>query len=42
MKSIRFKNVLINGGSILNILFARSLTELGLTKEDLNTMDSPF
>jgi hypothetical protein len=30
-----FQKVLIDGGSPLNILFARSLEELGLKKEDL-------
>ena len=32
----------IDGGSALNILFAGSLEELGLKKEDLTPMDSPF
>jgi hypothetical protein len=32
---ICFQKVLIDGGSALNILFARSLKELGLKKEDL-------
>ncbi|XP_066311287.1 uncharacterized protein [Miscanthus floridulus] len=39
---MRFKKVLIDGGSALNILFARALTELGLTKDDLVHVDSPF
>ena len=39
---MRFKKVLIDGGSALHILFTRSLTELGLTKEDLTPMDSLF
>ena len=42
IKSMRFKKVLIDGESALNILFAGSLTELGLTKEDLTPMDSLF
>jgi len=40
--NVRFKKVLIDGGSALNILFARALTELGLTKDDLVHVDSPF
>jgi hypothetical protein len=39
---VHFKKVLIDGGSTLNILFAGSLTELGLSKEDLTPMDSLF
>jgi hypothetical protein len=35
IKDVRFQKVLIDGGSPLNILFARSLEELGLKKEDL-------
>jgi hypothetical protein len=42
IKSVRFQRVLIDGGSTLNILFVGSLAELGLTKEDLTPMDSPF
>ena len=37
-----FKKVLIDGGSALNLLFARALTELGLMKDDLVPVDSPF
>ena len=37
-----FKKVLIDDGSALNLLFARALTELGLTKDDLIPVDSPF
>ena len=37
---MRFLKVLIDGGSALNILFAGSLEELGLKKEDLTPMDS--
>ena len=40
--NMRFKKVLINGGSALNILFARALTKLGLTKDDLIPINSPF
>ena len=37
-----FKKVLIDGGSALNLLFAGALTELGLTKDDLVAINSPF
>ena len=30
--NVRFKKVLIEGGSALNLVFARALTELGLKK----------
>ena len=40
--NVRFKKVLINGGSALNLLFVGALTELGLTKGDLVPIDSPF
>ena len=42
IRNVRFKKVLIDGGSALNLLFARALTELGLTKDDLIPIDSPF
>ena len=42
IRNVRFKKVLIDGGSVLNLLFARALTELGLTKDDLFPVDSPF
>ena len=42
IRDVRFKKVLIDGGSALNILFAGALTELGLTKDDLVPIDSPF
>ena len=42
IRNVRFKKVLIDGGSALNILFAGALTELGLTKDDLVPVDSPF
>ena len=37
--NVRFKKVLIDGGSALNLLFAGALTELGLTKDDLVAVD---
>ena len=40
--NMRFKKVLINDGSALNILFVEALTELGLIKDDLVSIDSPF
>ena len=40
--NMRFKKVHIDGGSALNILFVGALTELGLTKDDLVPVDSPF
>lgn len=42
IKMIRFRKVLIDGGSALNILFSKTLTELGLAKGDLTPVDSPF
>ena len=42
IKDIRFQKVLVEGGSTLNILFAGSLEELWIKKEDLTPMDSPF
>ena len=42
IRNMWFKKVLINGGSALNILFTGALTELGLTKDDLVPIDSPF
>jgi hypothetical protein len=42
IKHVRFQKVLINGGSALNILFASAMKELGLKREDLIPMDSPF
>ena len=42
IRNVRFKKVLIDGGSALNILFARTLTELRLTKDDLIHVDSLF
>ena len=42
IRNMRFKKVLIDGGSALNILFVGALTELGLTKSDLIPVDSQF
>ena len=42
IRNVWFKMVLIDGGSALNILFIGALTELGLTKEYLAPVDSPF
>ncbi|XP_066374886.1 uncharacterized protein [Miscanthus floridulus] len=42
IKDVHFQKVLIDGASTLNILFAGSLEELGLKKEDLTPMDSSF
>ena len=42
IRNVRFKKVLIDGGSALNVLFAGALTELGLTKDDIIPVDSPF
>ncbi|XP_066392340.1 uncharacterized protein [Miscanthus floridulus] len=42
IRNVRFKKVLIDSGSALNILFVGALTELGLIKDDLIPVDSPF
>ena len=42
MRNMRFKKVLIDGGSALHILFAEALIELGHTKDNLVPVDSPF
>ena len=42
ISNVRLKKVLIEGRSALNLLFTRALTELGLTKDDLVPIDSPF
>lgn len=42
IQKVRFRKVVIDGGSALNILFASALTELGLSKEDITPIDSPF
>ena len=36
------RNVLIDGESALNVIFAGALTELGLMKDDLFLVNSPF
>ena len=42
IRNVRFKQVLIDGRSDLNVLFAGALTELGLMKDDFVPIDSPF
>ena len=42
IRNVRFKKVLIDGGSALNLLFAEAQTKSGLTKDDLVPIDSPF
>ena len=42
ISNVWFKKVLIDSGSALNILFAGALTELGLMKDDIVPVDSPF
>lgn len=42
IQRVHFRKVLIDGGCALNILFLGALTELGLSKEDLTLVDSPF
>jgi len=42
ISNVWFKKVLIDDGSALNILFIGALTELGLTKDNLVLIDSPF
>jgi len=42
IRNVQFKKVLIDGGSAPNVLFAGALTELGLMKDDLIPIDSPF
>ena len=42
VKKVLFRKVLIDGGSALNLLFARALKELGLGIEDLTPSDSFF
>ena len=39
---VRFQKILIDGGSTLNIMFAGSLEDLGIKKEDLTPMDCSF
>ena len=42
ISNVRFKKVLIDGKSALNVLFAGALTEFGLMKDNLVHVDSPF
>ena len=42
ISNMRFKKVLIDDGSALNILFTRALIELGLMKDDLVPVGSQF
>ena len=42
IRNVQLKKVLSDGGCALNILFVRALIELGLTKDDLVPIDSPF
>ena len=42
IKKVLFRKVLVDGGSALNLLFARALKELGLGIEDLTPTDSSF
>ena len=42
ISNVRLKKVLVDGRSALNLLFAGALTELGLTKDNLVHIDSPF
>ena len=39
---VLFRKVLMDGGSALNLLFARALKELGLGLADLTPSDSSF
>ena len=42
IQKVLFRKVLIDGGSALNLLFARALRELGLMITDLTPSDSSF
>ena len=42
VQKVLFKKVLVDGGSALNLLFARALRELGLAISDLTPSDSSF
>ena len=42
IQKVLFRKVLIDGGSALNLLFARALKELGLGITDLTPSDSSF
>ena len=42
IQKVLFRKVLVDGGSALNLLFAKALKELGLGIEDLTPSDSSF
>jgi hypothetical protein len=42
IRNVRFKKVLIDGGSALDILFRNALTELDIKPKDLEPYDAPF
>ena len=42
VRKVLYRKVLVNGGSALNLLFARALKELGLEIIDLTPLDSSF
>jgi hypothetical protein len=42
IQKVLFRKVLVDGGSALNLLFARALKELGLGIADLTPSDSSF
>ena len=42
VQKVLFRKVLVDGGSALNLLFARALRELGLGPTDLTPSDSSF
>ena len=42
IQKVRFRKVLVDGGSALNLLFVRALKELGLRIIDLTPSDSSF
>ena len=42
VQKVLFRKVLVDGGSTLNLLFARALKELGLGTTDLAPSDSSF
>ncbi|KAK3129447.1 hypothetical protein QOZ80_6BG0479820 [Eleusine coracana subsp. coracana] len=42
MKEVKFNRVLIDGGSSLDLIFTRTLQELGLSTNDLQPSSSPF
>ena len=42
MKGVKFNKVLIDGGSSLDLIFTKTLMELGLSVSDLQPSSSPF